>query len=420
MKLVSDFLVRFGSNEFAKNTSVLALGAGVAQLMTVAAMPVMSRLYQPDDYGLLAVFLAVSSIVATIITLRYETAILLPAQDSESIALVRLSMNLVWGLGLLFATVAWLLPEKTRAFLGVMSLGPWLPVAVLAGVATAMAAIGSSWLNRQRAYIQLTKFRITQSFLGILSGIILGLWGYTSGLLLAQLASVSIVAVLFLLSLRGISRCRVEQDLCDVAIKHVDVPKYLLATSLLDVVTLQLPVLLMTAWFSSEAAGQFSMAWKILALPLALVGAAVGQVFLQRFSRTWPDATLARQLLYDTWKILALVGLLPGLLVMLFGEQIFVWVLGDAWGNAGKMAAVIAPMIFAMLISSPTSGIFLVIGLQKYSLIFGVAFIFYRSVCIYIGVVSDNVFQGLLAWVVCELMAIVAYNFIALRRMKVK
>lgn len=420
MRFLSALLARFGRNEFAKNTAVLAIGTGLAQLMSLAAMPVMSRLYQPADYGLLAVFLAVSNISATVITLRYETAILLPKQESESASLVRLSVSLALGLGLLFATLAWMLPEKLRAFLGVMSLGFWLPVAVLAGMATAMTAIASSWMNRQRAYIQLTKFRITQSFLGISTGILWGLWGYTNGLLLAQLASLSIVAVLFLFSLRGIGGYRVEQDLRDVAIKHVDVPKYLLATSLLDVVTLQLPVLLITAWFSSEVAGQFSMAWKILALPLALVGGAVGQVFLQRFSRIWPDATLARQLLYDTWKILALVGLLPAVSVMLFGEQIFVWVLGAAWGDAGKMAAIIAPMIFAMLISSPTSGIFLVMGLQRYSLIFGVAFVFYRSACIYIGVVSDNVFQGLFAWVVCELIAISIYNFIAMQRMKVK
>lgn len=149
---------------------------------------------------------------------------------------------------------------------------------------------------------------------------------------------------------------------------------------------------------------------------MGLIGGAVGQVFLQRFSKLWPDARLARQLLFRTWKGLFLVGVLPTILIMVFGEQLFSWMLGSAWGGAGKIAGIIAPMLFAMLVSSPTSGTFLVLGLQQYSLIFGLAFLVYRTGCIYFGVVSNNVLYGLAAWVICELAAISVYNFIVLKK----
>jgi O-antigen/teichoic acid export membrane protein len=266
----------------------------------------------------------------------------------------------------------------------------------------------------------MTYLRITQSGVGAICGIALGVYGHATGLLMAQIISLLLLAAVVMFSLRGMCAHWSKPAMRNVAKKHSAAPKYLLPTALLDVITMQLPVLLITAWFSSEAAGQFSMAWKILALPMALIGGAIGQVFLQRFSQVWPDAQSARRLLFRTWKILALVGVLPTILVMVFGEQFFTWVLGNAWGGAGRMASVIAPMLLAILVSSPTSGIFLVLGLQKYSLFFGTAFIVYRTGCIYFGVLNNSVLHGLAAWVVCELVAISAYNLIALKRVRMQ
>ncbi len=420
MNLVPALLTRFRSSSFAKDTAVLTLGTAVAQLAAIAAMPVLSRLYTPADFGLLAVFLAVSSIVATAITLRYETSILLPKEEAESVSLLLLSLALAIFFGSILGITAWLLPEEMREILGLAPLGSWLPIAALAGTATAVVAVGTAWFNRQRAYIKIAQLRITQSGVSAIGGIALGIYGYTSGLLIAQISSMLLVSAVVLVSLRAMCTQSSKRAMRNVAMKHSVAPKYLLSTSLLDVVTMQLPVLLITAWFSSEAAGQFSMAWKILGLPMALIGGAVGQVFLQRFAQVWPDAGSARRLLFKTWKMLALVGVLPTILIMLFGEQLFSWILGGAWSGAGRIAAVIAPMLLAIFVSSPTSGIFLVLGLQKFSLFFGVAFLVYRTGCLYWGVVNNSVLYGLAAWVVCELITILIYNLIALKKMRMR
>lgn len=418
MVTIRAFIARFRGSEFAKNTAVLTLGTVVAQGVAIASMPVLSRLYTPADFGLLAVFLAVSSIVATAITLRYETAILLPKDEHESKTLVLLSAVLAVLIGILIGLIAWLLPEAVKSAMGISVLNEWLVLAVLCGTTTALATTGSNWYNRHRAYIKMTTLRITQSGIGALIGIALGLWGFSAGLMLAQIFASLTVAIIVIFSLRSLRENWRNNDFCTIASKHKAAPKYLLPTALLDVVTLQLPVLLITAWFSSEVAGQFSMAWKMLAIPAALVGGALGQVFLQRFAQIWPNAQLARQLLFRTWKILAIVGVLPTILVMMFGEQLFTWVLGSTWASAGEIAVVIAPMLFAMLVSSPTSGIFMVLGLQKYSLFFGISFVVYRTACIYFGVINNNILYGLLAWVLLELLAITIYNLIALKRME--
>lgn len=415
---VKAFIARFRGSEFAKDTAVLTLGTTVAQLIAIAAMPIMSRLYTPTDFGVFAIFLAVSSIVATAITLRYETAILLPKEEGESVSLVLLSLALALALGLIVGITAWLLPEKIKAAIGVSALGGWLPIAVLAGVATAVVAIGTAWFNRHRAYIKMTQLRVTQSAVGAICGVALGIYGYTTGLLIAQIISLLIVAIVVMIGLR-VMRIHWGQPSMHVAAKrHSAAPKYLLPTALLDVVTLQLPVLLITAWFSSEAAGQFSMAWKILALPMALMGGAVGQVFLQRFSQIWPDARSARWLLFRTWKILVLAGVLPTILVMVFGEQLFTWALGGAWSEAGGMAAVMAPMLLAILVSSPTSSTFLVLGMQKHSLFFGIAVLIYRPACLSIGLITGKLIHGILFFVIAEILQIFLYQYFVIKKLR--
>ena len=302
--------------------------------------------------------------------------------------------------------------------IGIAELGVWLPVTAFAATASAAVATGTMWLNRQRAYKKLAQIRITQSSVAILTAIVLGLTGLGTGLIVAQIIAFLVVVTAIIVYMMPLLKQWEPHALMLAAHKHLSAPKYLLPTALLDVLTMQLPVLLITAWYSTEAAGQFSMAWRILALPMTLIGSAIGQVFFQRFSQTWPDVPAARKLLFKTWMTLGLIGLLPTILLMAFGEPIFLLVLGDVWRESGTISSVIAPMLFAILISSPTSSMFLVLGLQKYSLIFGISFPFYRSACIYLGVLNGKLLIGLTAWVFCELIAISIYNLIVLKHMR--
>ncbi len=408
-------IARLRHSTFAKDTAVLTMGTVGAQLLMIAGMPVMSRLYTPADFGLLALFTAVSSIIATFVTLRYETAILLPKKESEADTVVLVTLALALTLSPLIGFLAWLIPERLRDLIGVGGLENWLVIAALAGLANALIATGMAWLNRQRAYGKMAKLRITQSAIAVFAGISFGFSGSGKALLLAQIIALLVVSLMIMAHLRPLIAQWGRRAIVERAKEHQAAPRYLLPTALLDVVTMQLPVLLITAWFSSEAAGQFSMAWRILALPMTFVGGAVGQVFFQRFAQSWPNARAARKLLVKTWIVLGLIGLVPTALLMAMGEPIFAWMLGDEWRESGTMAAVIAPMLLAMLVSSPTSTTFLVLGLQKYSLFFGLAFLVYRSACIYFGAISDQLVLGIGAWVVCEIIAIISYNLIVWR-----
>lgn len=418
MSFFSRLVSQAKTSVFVKHALILVSGTAGAQLITIAAMPLLSRLYSPAEFGVWAIFLAVSSITATFVTLRYETTILLPKNDDDAFRLVWVSGFLALGLGFLLVAVAMLLPDSFKKSLGIAVLGEHLPIAILAGISTAMLAIGNNWLNRGCAYGKMSMLRLVQSVALAGTALLLGLYGVSSGLLFSQIFALLLASILMFWLLRNAIVFFSKNSIVVLAKNYSHTPKYLLPTALLDTITLQLPILLITAWFSSEMAGQFSMAWKILAIPSSLIGAAVGQVFLQKFSSTWPNALAAKKLLYKTWFIFAATGLIPLILIILYGQDIFIFVLGKEWSEAGKIASVIAPMLYAILISSPTSGTFLVLGLQKYSLYFGLSFLIYRTAAIFYGYYIGSIITGLYLWIFFECIAIVTYNLISLKRLK--
>ena len=56
----------------------IATGAIASQAIVIGATPLLTRLYEPEDFGALAVFTALYAIVAGVFTLKYELSIILP------------------------------------------------------------------------------------------------------------------------------------------------------------------------------------------------------------------------------------------------------------------------------------------------------------------------------------------------------
>jgi O-antigen/teichoic acid export membrane protein len=205
-----------------------------------------------------------------------------------------------------------------------------------------------------------------------------------------------------------------------VAREYSASPKFLLPAAALDVATSIMPVFLIAALFNVEAAGQYSLAWRMVALPLTLCGMAMGQVFFRRFAQAVAEGRGAKKLLYHTWAALFLVGVIPALLIMAAGPSIFSVLFGARWSPAGAMASALAPMLLAILISSPTSTTFVVLGLQRLNLVFGAATLAYRPALLLVGWMLNDLVLAFVLWSAVEVIQIVIYNWIAIKTLDVR
>lgn len=90
---LNNFLDRYRGNDFLRSVTVLAGGTAAAQLLMVLLLPVLTRLYSPQDFNTLSVYLGLLSIFSVVATLRFELAISLPEEDGEAAHLLALGLG---------------------------------------------------------------------------------------------------------------------------------------------------------------------------------------------------------------------------------------------------------------------------------------------------------------------------------------
>ena len=98
---------------FARSVGVLAGGTAVAQGIGVLALPLITRLYTPEDFSVLAVFSSIVAIVSVAACLRLEIAIPLPETDEDAANLLALALIFCTVASLAACIAIWLFSSET-------------------------------------------------------------------------------------------------------------------------------------------------------------------------------------------------------------------------------------------------------------------------------------------------------------------
>jgi lipopolysaccharide exporter len=417
IKTAATLFSRLKQSVFAKNVGILTVGTTVAQVVAIIVTPFLSRIFTPSDYGLLALFSAVLAVTATTVSLSYPIRIILPKTNHEAVRILLISLLLSILLGVILLLLIMFMPNTAIAWMGLDSLGGWIFIAIIAGVVTAMVNAMINWLNRNSEYTKIVLIRIMQSVVAAFLALTFGFLDIQDGLLYSNLLSIlSAIALLFIISKVKLFKTGFI-DLLGVAKKHKVAPIFLYPTAMLDVFTNQLPFFLIAMWFTTEITGQYRMAYSLLALPAALIGSAIAQVFYQRFSTVWPDAAKAKELLKKTWLLLASVGLIPFLIIIISGEEIFSFFLGKTWVVAGHMASILALMSYVSLIHSPTSVTMMTMKMDNLLPMFGIATLIHRPLALYLGYINSSIYLGLILFVLFEILHMMCFQYLVLRKL---
>jgi len=412
------FLKNILQSQSVKNVSVLATGAFIVQTISVILSPVLSRLYTPEDYGLLAIFTSIISILTVMGSFRYELAILIPKKNSEASLLLKLSVFIVILISLIVLVVTILFNQNISHLFGNDNLSFWLwfiaPVFLSAGIVQAF----TYWLNRIKNYKLISAVRIFQSVTNSSLSLILGFLKYhTSGLLAALIFS-NIASLVFLIRKSRSSLKNCVSNLGGLKIisdKFREFPLLSLPGALLDTLSINSVIFLLGFFFSESVTGSYSFSYKILTLPSVLIGASIGQVLFQKISETYSNNQKILPSILKTWKLLFFAGLIPMILIFVFGENLFRFVFGDRWSDAGKISEYLCLLTYFMLISSPTSNAMIVLRKQKFLLWTSIAVFIYRPLALYFGYLTDNFMNGIIMFVALETIQILIFNLFLLK-----
>ena len=192
------FLQIIKKYEFAKNTLTLVMGSVIAQAISIAIFPILTRIYSPEDFGLLSLYVAFISILGVIATGRYELAIMLPKKEEEAKILFKISIFIAFIVALIISIPLVFLNSEIANFFGSPDIAKWLyliPVSVfLTGVNQALI----NWNNRKKEFYKTSLSRVNQM---ISQGSVQTYLGYiskTGGLIIGQFIGI-FSSILYLL-----------------------------------------------------------------------------------------------------------------------------------------------------------------------------------------------------------------------------
>lgn len=420
-KLIDKYRV----SPFAKNVTVLASGSVIAQVISVLISPVLSRLYSPEEYGLLAVFLSVLNMVTVIMCLRYELAIVLPKSESDAVSLVKLCLLLATAFTLILLPVSILFSEEISGVLGNPNISFWLPFLVLTIFITAIYNTLNFFLTRSKEFKTITKSKVYQSIGQSATSVGFGLYGMTSiGLILSAIAGQILSA--FTLAYSSLKRIFVfhKSDINKIRVlakRYKEFPSVNMPLAIIDIFSLQVIVLLISNFFADEITGYYSFALRLLTIPSVLIGGAVGQVFYQRLSDMVNNNGDYKSLILQTWKTLFAISIIPLTLIIIFAPDIFAFVFGERWRYSGNISSILCIMYFFMFLTAPVSSIYLIFKQQKLALIFTFISFAYRPLSIYAGYYYQDFMLGIILLVIFEsLNLITLYSLLWKRVLKYK
>ncbi len=346
---------------FARRIAVLVGGTGAAQGIALLAAPVLTRLYMPGDYGILSVYVSLSSILLAIAALRFELAVPLAPDDRTAAGVTVLSLVTVGLLSTVTLVLFWLGGDAIATAVNISRLRGFLwlvPFTVLGG---GVYQVLSCWAIRQGAYASLAATRVAQSIGQVATQVVFGLIlagpvGLIVGDAVGRAGGSGSLALRAWRQTGGLFRSVTAADLWRAAVRYRTFPLLSSGSALLNSAGVYGPPLLITALYGAQVGGWFALAQRMVALPLGLLGNSVAQVYLSEASRliqTEP-ARLGR-VIQQTAMALLFTGAIPALALLAFGPALFSVAFGDEWRMAGEYGRLLSIMLLAQFVVVPLS-----------------------------------------------------------------
>jgi lipopolysaccharide exporter len=340
---------------------IYASGTVAAQLIAVASLPFLARLYAPAAFGQYAAVLAVVGIVTMTSTLRLELALhvarsMRVANDLRRAALVSVTLA-----GILAGAVAAVTLLFWGERHGVTDYLHWLvllpALCVIVGVFNVQAAwLGRSGRHAVAARAQVARVLVTATG-QLVAGFLLDSHGTTS-LLVAALVGVLLATVAgsrpgwspsqdSWRSLRHWARLRGAMRL------FKDFPLYSAPQALVAAIANNSPSLILATFADAYWAGQFAMADRIVRAPIVLVSTSLRQGLTQGLAAT----ALSDEAVLDRSRKLslqvALVLLLPAAAAFAVAPWVIEHVLGPRWQDAARIVQWLMPWFYLNTVAGP-------------------------------------------------------------------
>lgn len=376
----------------------------------------------PEDFGALGVYTSIIGILAVICCGRYEQAIVLPEEDKDASNLILVSI--LWTL-ISAAIVLLIIIIKGEWIANILkspALITWLWLLPINVLFLGAYQTLNLWNTRFKNFKRLATRQITQSFVTASTQVSfgflpkLGAGGLIGGQLIGLVAATCFLIRKFITE----DYMRVKNSLSKQVIKKVvaeykKYPIYSMLPSILDSLTVALPIMFFSTYFNLSISGQYSLAIRLLYLPSSLIGTAVAQVYFQKLAEEYNQTGNISIIVKNTFKSLLIIAVPFCFVIMLLGPWIFTFFFGSNWTISGIYSRILAPSMALRFVVSPLSRVFGALNRQEISAIWQVIALAVTAASLGISIILKNALFSVLFLTISDLMIYSLYLFFIFR-----
>lgn len=378
-------------SEFSRNVLTLMIGTTIAQAIPISLSPILTRMYTPEDFGVLALFMAITSVFGSISSARYELAIMLPIKDEDAINIFALSFIIACSMSLILLIFIILLNDYLVSLLNNKEISFWLYVIPISVFFIGFFNILSYFNIRKKNYTDIQNATIIKAVVLVIVQLVFGyIKNGASGLLSGEIIS-RMFANLKLsknilknkLLLSNIKKIKILA----LAKKYKNFPKYNLLSTIANTLAEHLPFLMIPKIFNLSVSGYFSLSQKLISLPSFLIARSISQVYFQEISENKNKKIKNMPLLLSTMKKLIYIALPFSIIMFFFSPIVFELVFGSEWKLSGEIAKYLSLVFFISFVVSTLSTTLVAYGklkvLANWQYLYLISSTCYFCICIY-------------------------------------
>lgn len=364
------------SDGFVRSATILSSGLIVSQIILISFAPIITRIYNPSEMGVLSAFNSALGILLIASCWRYERAIPIVGTRRIVMSLLWISIIVLIINTVLLSGVIFFLKKEIADFIK-MPLNQnylwFLPGGLLfAGVYELLTFVAV----RDSNYNLLAKTKIFQSISQVLFQISIGIIGQgPSGLIVGSIAGRSVGVHTLISAIKGYWALRPRRfilaQLWSVTKRYWQFPVYSTPAGVLNKSASAAPHLLFLSLYDAQVAGFLFLAEYVIHGPLTFIGNSVAKVFLgYAGSGIRKGGIDLGKLVNKTLFRLLLLSALPISLIYILGPDFFKLVFGQQWIEAGSYARLLAFALWLQFSIAPLMQTLIVLERQGAQIVF--------------------------------------------------
>ncbi len=401
------------NKDFSKNVLIVSLGPVISSILSLLFEPIIARLWEPYVFGTISFFNSIVLVFSPMIFMRYNFAIVQAKDNEEKFNLLALSILIMFVFIIaLFLVYPILTPFIKSNFPFIKYRNIFFLTVIFAGLFVLYRFWSSSEKRFTQIALSVILLQLSNTTLLVIFGV-LGLTDSSSGILIRSLSYiVSPILMIFVFFRKdikkGIKYIRIK-SIIGVMKKYKKYPLIEFWGIWANNISFHIPTILIAKYWGQEVNGLYSKAFVIVYLLVLFFGDAVNRVFHKEVADMVNNKQDISQFIVNVISTLSQISILPFILLIIVGPELFSFFLGGMWLQSGYYAGAISFWMYTMLISTAIIPLYGVLNKQGQQTFFSLLMLFMRSsVLIYMGLKGTS---GLLAVSVFSLLSMVLVTF---------